>query len=38
MAFGKKGASDFQQKLQQNDSFGTFLHMEGYEFDPSLTL
>ncbi len=37
-AFGKKGASDFQQKFQQNDLFGTFLLMPGYVSDSSLTL
>ena len=37
-AFGKKGASDFQQKFQQNDLFGTFLLMQPYVSNPSLTL
>lgn len=37
-AFGKKGVSDFQQKFQQNDWYGTFLLMQLYVSDPLLTL
>ena len=37
-AFGKKGVSDFQQKFQQNDRYGTFLLMQLYVSDPLLTL
>jgi len=37
-AFGKKGVSDFRQKFQQNDRYGTFLLMRLYVSDPLLTL